>query len=257
MPFDQGTITAVNPPLRKGGEVFLSWTSSAPTGTPFQIYVNHALAWSGQRLWAWVPVPAGPVRIDLGAVGVGEETIDFTRVTGFGAGGFGSGTYGAVDLVPSGPNRRALLTWSGGSYLGASLAGFHVYGEATPGGGINYAAALATITAYPAGIDTSGFGMGAFGSGGFGAVAGTYTWQSDPLPAGTWHFGIKPFDTAGNEGTAATVAATIASPPRQPAAYPDQTFLRSSLAGYGSGGFGSGVPFGSSAATLTWQPGPA
>jgi hypothetical protein len=190
MAFSQATIQEVFPPLRRGAEVFLSWSSSAPSGSWFQVYVNGQLAWWGVRTWTWVPVPSGPVRIDLGAVAAGEETTDWSRAIGYGSGGYGLDPFAAADLLPAAPSRRAQLSWSGGYFLGATLAGFHVYGESTPGGGINYGQALATIAAYPAGIDTSGFGLAGYGSGGFGLAAGTYTWASGPLSSGTWNFAL-------------------------------------------------------------------
>src|SRR5205823_96019 len=109
------------------------------------------LAWSGRRPWTWVPIPTGPVRVDLGAVAAGEEGIDWTRAIGYGSGGYGLDPLGAVDLLPAAPTRRARLSWSGGSYLGATIAGFRVYGETAPGGGVDYSHPLAAVTAYPAG----------------------------------------------------------------------------------------------------------
>ncbi len=200
--------------------VFLAWTSSiAPAGSFFQVYENGALAYFGQRQSVWVPVPSGPVHFDIGAI------ISGFGLDGFGAGGFGSAAglestdYSAS--LPVTPKRRAELSWQGGYFEGIDLAGFHVYGETHAGGGVNYARPLQTITAYPAGIDTSGFGLGGFGSGGFGAVAGTYDWTSEPLASGVWTFAVKPFDEAGNEGTAVTAAVTIAAPPLEPALGPD------------------------------------
>lgn len=219
MAFSQASILDVAAPVIRGGQVFLSWTSSSPPGTWFQVYENGSLAWFGQRTSVWTPVPSGPVRIDIGAV-----------ISGFGLDGFGEGRFGSAAglegtdysaTLPATPKRRAELSWLGGYFEGADLAGFHVYGETRPGGGVNYAKALQTITAYPAGIDTSGYGLGLFGTGGFGAVAGTYDWTSEPLASGTWTFAVKPFDEAGNEGSAVTAAVAIAAPPLPPAIGPD------------------------------------
>ncbi len=219
MAFSQTGIDVAAPVIR-GGMVFLSWTSSsAPTGSFFQVYLNSELAWFGTRQSVWVPVPSGPVRIDIGAI-----------ISGFGLDGFGSGGFGSAaglegtdysSSLPVAPRRRAEISWQGGFFEGIDLAGFHVYGETTAGGGVNYSHPLQTITAYPAGIDTSGYGLGAFGSGGFGAVAGTYDWTSEPLASGVWTFAVKPFDEAGNEGFAVTAAVTIAAPPLEPALFGD------------------------------------
>jgi hypothetical protein len=106
------------------------------------------------------------------------------------------------------------------------IAGFHIYGEQFPGSGIDYATVLATVPAYIAGIITDGFGYGGFGQGGFGQAAGAYSWTSQPLSGGTWNWGVKPFDTAGNEGPAQTAAVTIAAPPVPPAPFTDMTRLQ-------------------------------
>jgi hypothetical protein len=237
--FVQSTITQVFPPVVRGGQVFLSWSSSAPGGTWYQVYVNHALAWHGQASSCWIPIPAGPVHIDIGTVGPGEEPGDFSS------------------SLASAPLRRAELSWLGGTFEGTGIAGFRVYGEISPGGGINYVTALADITAYPAGILTDGFGLGGFGSGGFGAVAGTYGWTSGPLGSGTWSFAVVPYDAAGNLGPAALATVTIQAPPREPGLYPDGvTRLRYSLLGYGQIPYdtaGYGLP----EAVLTWNASPS
>ena len=93
-------------------------------------------------------------------------------------------------------------------------------------GGIDYTTILATVPAYVAGIITDGFGYGGFGQGGFGQSAGSYSWTSQPLSGGTWNWGVKPFDTAGNEGSAQTTAVTIAAPPLPPAPFPNMTRLQ-------------------------------
>lgn len=70
---------------------------------------------------------------------------------------------------------------------------------------------------------TDGFGYGGFGQGGFGQSAGAYTWTSTPLSSGTWNWGVKAFDTAGNEGSAQTTAVTISTPPLPPAPFANAT----------------------------------
>lgn len=238
MPFSQATIQSVAPPQIRGSQVYLSWTSSSPSGTPFQVYVNQRLLWAGRRRSCWIPIPAGPVRIDIGAVASNEEGLNF------------------ASSLPAAPGRRAQLTWQSGLYKGADLAGFHVYGADAPGGPVDTSKVLADITAYPIRIATSGFGSGGFGSGGFGQAPGSYTWTSDPLTAGTWTFAIAPYDSAGNVGASAVTTVTIAAPPRAPAATPGTTSrLQYTLEGYGQTGFGSGG-FGLPAATLQWNPSP-
>jgi hypothetical protein len=238
MAFSQATISEVFPPLIRQGQAFLSWSSSSPAGTFFQVYLNAVLAWSGQARSAWVSIPSGPVHIDIGTVAAGEENTDF------------SGS------LASAPARRAELSWLGGTFEAPDIAGFKVYGESTPGGGINYGTVLADITAYPAGILTDGFGLGSFGTGGFGRVAGTYTWTSEPLGSGTWSFAVVPYDAAGNAGTGATTTVTIAAPPREPAFGSDGiTRLTYQVLQFGDIGYGAGG-FGLPEAALTWNASP-
>jgi hypothetical protein len=236
MPFSQATILSVSPPQLRGSQVFISWSSSSPAGTWFQVYANQRLAWSGQRCRTWVPVPAGPVRIDIGAVGPGEQDVDF------------------AGSLPAGPARRVQITWQSGTYKGVDLAGFRVYGPDAPGGAVDDSIVLADITAYPLGIDTDGFGLGGFGAGGFGQLAGNYSWTSGPLAAGTWTFAVVPYDAAGNQGASQTTTVTITAPPREPPAFAGtSTRLQYGLNGFGQVGFGTGG-FGLPAATLIWNP---
>jgi hypothetical protein len=238
MAFSQATILAVSPPQFRGSQVYLSWSSSSPGGTWFQVYVNRRLAWSGQRLWAWVSIPAGLVRIDIGTVGSSEQDTDFSS------------------SLPSAVSRRVQITWQSAPDKVSGLAGFRVYGSDASGGAVDYSTVLADITAYPTGITTDGFGLGGFGSGGFGQSAGNYAWTSGPLAAGTWTFAVVPYDAAGNEGTAQTTTVTIAGPPRAPASFAGtSTRLQYALLGFGQVGFGSGG-FGLPAATLSWNPSP-
>jgi len=209
MGFSQATITSVNPPVPSGGQYWISWTSSSPVGTWFQVYLNEQLAWAGQQTAIWLPIPTGGAsRVDIGTVLAGEEQTNYSS------------------SLPAGPNRTVELTWLGGTYEAPDLAGFHVYGEASPSAGIIYTTPLATITAYPSGIFTDGFGFGGFGYGGFGESSSSYSWTSKSLTSGTWNWAVKPFDQAGNLGSAMTTAVVIAVPPFEPAAYPDRSRLK-------------------------------
>jgi hypothetical protein len=97
--FDQSSITEVKPPVWDGSALQLDWTSTAPTGTVFQAYVNRALVWHGTGHWVAIPMPTSQVWIDIGAVGPGEETTDFS------------------DQLPETTSNLAQLSWLGGSYL--------------------------------------------------------------------------------------------------------------------------------------------
>jgi hypothetical protein len=238
MAFSQDTIEVGSPSQPRGNQVYISWSSTSPAGTWFQVYVNQRLAWSGQRRGTWIHVPAGIVRIDIGAVGAGEQDTDF-----------------AASLPPT-FTRRVRITWQSGTYKGRDLAGFRVYGSDAPGKVVDYSVALADITAYPLGIATDGFSLAGFGSGGFGELPGNYAWTSGSLAAGTWTFAVVPYDAAGNQGAAQVTTVSIVGPPRAPAAFSgSSTRLQYALNGFGQIDFGSGG-FGLPAATLSWNPSP-
>ena len=220
MAFSQSTITSVNPPVYSGFQVYLSWTTTSPAGTWFQIYLNESLAWWGQTTQATLILgDTGPIRVDIGTVAAGEEQTDF------------SGS------LPSAPARRAELTWLGGTFEAADIAGFRIYGSDDAGGyGVNdfgdgpfgevdMSTPLADITAYPSAIQTDGFGFGGFGYGGYGQAAGTYQWTSDPLTRGNWSYAVVPYDSAGNPGVVSQTGVTISVPPLEPRLFSDNTRL--------------------------------
>ncbi len=207
MAFTQTNITSVNRPVQHGTELLLSWTSSAVTGTVFQVYVDQRLVWSGTGRSCSIPLPGAVARIDIGAIGPDEAQTNF-----------GSSLSAA-------PAREVTLSWLGGTYQAADLVGFHIYGEPAPSAGIDYTTILASVPAYVAGIITDGFGYGGFGQGGYGAAAGSYTWTSLPLSGGTWHWAVTPFDISGNEGPAQIAAVAISAPPRAPAPFSNATRL--------------------------------
>lgn len=238
MAFSQSTITEVFPPEIRWGQVYVSWSASGPAETWFQIYINQQLAWYGQHLWSWVPIPSGPVRIDIGTVDSGEQQTSWTL------------------SLPAAPSRRAMLTWQSGTYRGVDLVGFRIYGEPVPGGGIDFTTPLSDITAYPAGILTDGLGLGGYGAGGWGQAASVYSWTSGPLAGGSWQFAVVPYDRAGNEGIAQEATVVIIAPPRAPAPFAGTTIrLRYILQSYGQTLFGQGG-FGLPQVGLAWNASP-
>jgi hypothetical protein len=66
-------------------------------------------------------------------------------------------------------------------------------------------------------LETDGYDVGPYDSGGYDAQGGTFTWKSAALWNGYWNFGVKALDGAGNEGTAAEVTVHLICPPRPPA----------------------------------------
>jgi hypothetical protein len=204
MAFDQAPIVAVDASQSRG-QLHLSWTSTAPGGSWYQVYVGRKLSWSGISTTATVPAPPHRANVDVGVVGATERAVDFSA------------------SLPAPPSDRVTLAWQGGTFQDDGIAGFRIYADGYGSGGFGEGGfgsddpPLATVPAYTPGVYTDGFGSGGFGDGGFGAAAGSYSWTSGSLTNGDWTFAVVPFDTAGNEGEPAYQSATIAAPPGPPA----------------------------------------
>jgi hypothetical protein len=195
MPFDQSTIHDVTDGLR-GGDLAIAWDSSAPTGTWFHVYLDRVRVWSGTARSCVLPYPGNAVRIDVGAVLATEAWLDLSSE------------------LPSAPDDRVTLTWTGGTFLDTAIAGFEVFQSDGPGLAVDYSAPVATIAAYSAGQITDGWSQGGWNDGGWGESAGYYSWTSDHLAGGVWSFGVKTLDQFGNLAhTLETTATVIAAPP--------------------------------------------
>lgn len=205
----------------------MSWTATAPSGTLFQVYLEGELVYGGVGTWCAIPMPQAVGRIDVGTVAAGERQVNFSA------------------SLPPRPPRRACLSWQGGTYLGADLAGFNVYGGSSPGGAIGYSQPLASLPAYTAGVVTDGYGNGGYGQGGYGQASGSYSWTSPPLAGGVWNWAVCPFDSAGNLGPLQTISITLEAPPPPPAPFPSGARLQYLY-----------TPA-SRQAILTWNPSPA
>lgn len=203
MPFSDAAITSVARPSWRAGQWYLRWTSSAPAGTWFQVYVARRLAWYGQSTSCTIAAPSGPARVNVGTVADGEQRTDFSA------------------SLPVAPDDRARLEWLGGRYEGADLAAYRIYGEHAPGAGIDYTKPLAEVAAFPGGFFDDGWGKGGWGQGGWGFAAGTYSWTSGKLASGVWSFAVKPVDAAGNEGPGVVGSVAIVVPPLPPALFSD------------------------------------
>jgi hypothetical protein len=206
MSFSQGTITGVKV-QRRTGQAFISWTSTSPTGTFFQVYKNGQLADFTTKRNAWIPAPTGLERFAVGTVATGDERTAFT------------------DALPAIPLDKATLAWKGGTFESPDIAGFYVYGSDVADGPVDYTSQLADITAYPGGIVTDGYGLGEYGFGGWGESDSNYSWESGVLENGVWTFAVVPYDSAGNSGTAATAQVVINGPPLPSPPFPDGVFI--------------------------------
>ena len=76
--FTQIYITQVFPPVQMGTELLISWTSDAPPGLWYQVYLDDALVWFGTSLQATIPLPADMARIDIGMVSSANRAIDYS-----------------------------------------------------------------------------------------------------------------------------------------------------------------------------------
>jgi hypothetical protein len=203
VPFSQATITSLATD-RDGNELYVSWESTSPPGTYFQVYLARRLVWFGRARSVHLPWPGGhgpATAIDVGTVDPGEATTDLSAT------------------LPAAPANRARLAWRGGTYLSDTILGFRIYRSPSAGTAVDPTTAWADITAYPGGIVLDGAGLGGAGWGGAGRSASEYTWTSATLTNGTWTFAIVPYDAAGQvAGSPLTTAVTIIVPPLPPAA---------------------------------------
>ena len=83
------------------------------------------LVWHGSSPYCTLPLPSYTVRFDIGTVGFTQQTVNFSA------------------LLPPAPQLQAYLTWNGGTFEGSDIAGFHVYGENSPGAGIDFTSIVA------------------------------------------------------------------------------------------------------------------
>ena len=203
--FSQSTITRVNPPVQHGTQLLLSWTR-AHHGTVYQVYLNQELSLERHRVVVSIPLPTAISRIDVGTVGPGESQVDF------------------APRVAAGPCAAGDALVARRYYQGADIVGFHIYGRNTRG----------RHRLHDGRGDRAGLRRGnhhgrvrlrRLRPRGYGQSAGA-TRGPRSRSGGTWNWGVKPFDTAGNEGPAQTAAVTIAAPPLPPAPFSDMTRLQ-------------------------------
>jgi hypothetical protein len=211
MPFDPTAIVD-GPWLRQTAhhELRVAWSSSAPPGTTFQVYIDRRLAWSGTATVAFFPVPLDHARVWVGSVWPGEETTDF----------------GADLIDPYGDGDRANLSWYGGRYLDPNLVSFQIVGGPSAAGagrggagrgGAGSGGEAAIVPASHSGVWRDGAGRGRAGRGGAGYAEVSYSWQSGPLTSGSWTFTVAPVGLAGIVGPPASIMVTIMAPPGPPA----------------------------------------
>lgn len=201
----------------EGADWRVSWASSAPAGTPHQVYLDGRLVAVTTGTAVRLPAPEGRAWVEVGTVAAADVAADF-----------------AASLTPPW-SARVRLDWQGGAFLGA-VAEYRIYRSAAPGGAVDATAPVARV-APVAGLD--GFGLGGFGAGGFGLAAAAYSWTSPPLAAGTWAWSVTAAHPGGAESAVASAAVAVAAPPSAPSAFADGTRLKASAV--------------AGTVTLTWQ----
>jgi hypothetical protein len=227
MSFDQTDISDLQVVIR-GVELLISWTSSAPAGSWYQVYLAAVHVATTQATAIIVPTPQRPVAVQVGVVGSADRNTDFSS---------------SLPTV-SGAEGSALLEWLGGHWEADDLAGFNIYASPSAGAAISYTTPVAYVPAFPAGI-LDGAGMGPAGQGGAGHAAVAYAWESGRLGTGSWSFAVAAVDAAGNvDPSPPTTTQAILAAPRPPA--PNATGDRLTIAVNPS----TRVP------TLTWLPSP-
>jgi hypothetical protein len=238
MAFSQSEITGVNVQA-DGPQIFITWTSSAPAGSFFQVYVDGRLAWYGTAPRCYAPIPASAngrnVWVDVGTVDPSEVQADFSS--------------SLTSASQGGP--QVQFSWTGGTYLDATgnddVQGFRIYRGDSPGAAVDWSAPVGHVPAYPGGWICDGFGLGGFGLGGFGRAASSYTWSMPGLASGAWQFAIVPYDREGNNrGTGQAVGVNVIAAPRAPAAPATGPRLTYAYSGPGSRQI-----------TLSWLPSPS
>jgi len=209
MAFSQAGIIGVRV-APDGTDLFVAWSSSAPVGTTYQVYVDRRLAWYGSSTRCHIPIPAVEsgrnIWVEVGVVDAGEPTRD----------------YSSSLVAPGGRSERAQLSWAGGTYLDPTgrddIQGYRIYQGLAPGQPVATTSAVDSVVAYPGGWINDGFGKGGLGGGGFGRSGTLYEWRSRPLASGVWRFAVIPFDKAGNaRGVGQVASVTINAAPRAPA----------------------------------------
>ncbi len=238
MAFSQSEITGVNVQM-DGPQLYISWISSAPPGSVFQVYVDSRLAWYGTSLRCYTPVPARAsgrnVWVDVGTVDPSEAQADFSASLASASNG--------------GP--QVQFSWPGGTYLDTTgnddVQGFRIYRGDSAGEPVDWSTPVGHVPAYPGGWVCDGFGLGGFGLGGFGRAASTYNWATAGLASGVWNFAIVPYDHQGNNrGTGQSVSVTVNAAPLPPAASAIGPRLTYTYSGPGS-----------QQITLNWMPSPS
>lgn len=179
----------------------VTWKTTAPAGTWYQVYVNGRLAWEGTDRYVDVPYPStagARVLIDVGSVGFANRGVDY------------SGTFGHA-------GNRARLSWYGGRYLDRNLRGFNVYGSPGANLPVSLTNKIAYVDAAPGGVWRDGYGRGGYGRGGYGHAEIGYQWTSAVLTSGDWQFAVAGVDAAGNvDPSPPVITQTIATPPSGP-----------------------------------------
>lgn len=227
MPFDDSDISDVRL-TRSGPSLVVSWHSTLPDSTIYQVYSGTVLAWSGRGTRTSIPLPTEECEVHVGAVAAGESRSDFSP---------------SLPPAPGG-GRTVKLEWDAGTYLDNTIFEFRIYKNIEPGGAVSYASPVAIVPFSVMGRTGDGYGRQRYGRAPYGRGVTRYRWTSGRLSGGDHTFAVKGADAAGNIGDVATVDATIEAPPEPPARVDG---LRVSISYNEAAG----------ELTLTWAPSPS
>lgn len=220
-------IASDGPSVELSRSALITWRSGLE-GRLYQVYLNGRLAGitvDAQQRQMVVQAPSSfeaAVRVEVVSVEPREAHVDFSA---------------QID-PPSNLSARVKLVFLRSQDLpvGATL---NVYFDGGTGQ-IDYGQALneSPITVWPCPQDKAGFGLsrfgegdfgwdsaaaigfgkGCFGYGQFGLDADAIEWISPPLAEGTYRFGVKAIDPAGNMSAACEMGPLTIVPPARPAA---------------------------------------
>lgn len=188
----------------RGADPRLSWDSSDPPGTVFQVYVDGRRVWSGTARSVPLALPSrepgSRYRVNVLAVDPADARADHSGL-----------------LPPAdGGGDRATLFWYGGLFLDPDLLRFDVFQSAAAGGPVDASRPVAAVAAYAKGVPRDGAGVGPAGVGGAGAAATVYAWTSRQLASGVWSFEVVPVTRSGVRGAPLAFTHAVSRPPLAP-----------------------------------------
>lgn len=220
MAFDDAGITVTVTPLPATAEVLVTWSSSWPDGTWYQVYLDAVLIGATQRramVLPWPGTATGRAWVHVGAVPASEVAV----------------VQPPAAPAALGTGARPVLTWKGGMYqkvAGRDVAGWTIFRGRAPGGAVDTAAPVGAVPAQGVVGPEGGWGVGGWGTGGWGRPRRTYQFRDQTLAGGTWNYRITPVNDQGQPGAGSDVSVAVTAPPRSPTPVADDPWGRRLIA---------------------------